>query len=86
MEDQLEIWQGVMGIGTWSKKYFILADNILTYCAEKGGNLEGKVHMQVANVEPGPQNASIFKINTGIQSLKLKADSINTKNRWLNAL
>jgi hypothetical protein len=86
MEDALELWQGVMGIGTWSKKHFVLSGNILSYSSHKDGALEGKVHMQVASVEPGPPNTAIFKINTGVQSLKLKSDSINSKNRWLNSL
>jgi hypothetical protein len=75
-----------MGIGAWQKKYFILSENIVTYCSEKGGNIEGKIHMHVAHIEPGPANSPIFKINTGVQSLKLRAENLNAKSRWLNAL
>jgi len=75
-----------MGIGTWQRRYFILTDSILSYCTEKGGQVEGKLHMQIAHVDSGPATTPIFKINTGVQSLKIRADNVNLKNQWLNVM
>ena len=86
MEDTLELFQGILRIGTWSKKYCILRDNILTYCDKKGGDIEGRIHLKVAGIlELDPLQVS-FQINTGTTPLLLRATNLAAKSKWINAL
>ena len=86
MEGTLEIWQGVIGIGGWSKKYFVLTDNILVCCDKKGGEVEAKLHLKVATIDPRDNKEKQFVIYTGVSKFKLRASSDELKSKWLAAL
>lgn len=86
MEDTLELFQGIMKIGTWSKKYCILRDNILTYCDKQGGDIEGKVHLRVAVIHELNALQPNFQLNTGTTPLLFRAPNLALKSKWMNAL
>lgn len=86
MEDYLEVWQGIVGIGSWSRKFFILNENVLTYCSEKGGDTEGKVHLQIAQVVDDNPSKPTFELNNGMEVMKIRAESVDKKSRWISAL
>lgn len=86
MEGTLEIWQGVMGIGGWTKKYFVLTDSILVCCDKKGGDVEAKLHLKVATLDPRAERKKQFLIYTGINRFKLRAATDELKGKWLEAL
>ena len=86
MEGTLETWQGVIGIGGWTKKYFVLSDNILVCCDKKGGEVEAKLHLKVATLDAREDKEKQFVIYTGISKFKLRAANDELKNKWLHAL
>ena len=86
MEGTLETWQGVMVIGGWTKKYFVLTDNILSICDKKGGDVEAKIHLKVATLDPRADKPNQFAIYTGINRFKIKAASEDLKQKWLAVL
>ena len=86
MEGTLEIWQGVIGIGGWSKKYFLLNDSVLVCCDKKGGEVEAKIHLKVATIDERETKEKQFVIYTGVSKFKLRAGSEELKTKWLKAL
>ncbi len=86
MEDFLEVWQGIAGIGTWTRKFFILSENVLTYCSEKGGDTEGKIHLQIAQIVDESPSKPTFELNTGIEVMRIRAGSVDKKLKWVSAL
>lgn len=86
MEGTLDTWQGLMGIGGWCKKYFVLSDNVLTICDKKGGDVEAKMHLKVATVDPKETKPTQFNIYSGVSKFKIKAESNEVKSKWLEVL
>ena len=86
MEGTLEIWQGMIGIGGWTKKYFVLNDNILVSCDKKGGEVEAKMHLKVATIDVKEDKEKQFVIYTGINKFKLRAANSELKQKWVDAL
>ena len=86
MEEILELFQGIMKIGTWSRKYVILRDNILTYCDKQGGEIEGRIHLRVAKVNELDPLKPEFRVDTGTTPLLFRAPNLASKAKWLNAM
>ena len=86
MEGTLEVWQGLIGIGNWSKKYFVLTENILSICDKKGGEIEAKIHLKVATIDPKKETSHKFVIYTGINKFKIKAGTLELKKKWIEIL
>lgn len=86
MEGTLELWQSMIGFGGWTKKYFVLTDSILVCCDKKGGEVEAKMHLKVATIDPRENSERQFVILSGISKFKLRAASEELKQKWLEAL
>lgn len=86
MEGTVEIWQGMIGIGGWSKKYFVLTDHILVCCDKKGGDVEAKMHLKVATIDRRKDRERQFIIYSGITQFKIRVASDELKSKWLDAL
>ncbi len=86
MEDTLELFQGIMKIGTWSRKYCVLRDNVLTYCDKQGGQIEGKIHLKIAKINELDALKAEFLIDTGTTPLLFRAPNLAAKAKWVNAM
>ncbi|CAD8132130.1 unnamed protein product [Paramecium pentaurelia] len=84
MEGYLLKW--VNPFQRWQKRYFILNDNILTYCDQPGGRSKGQIHLKVAGINESKDDTLRIIINTGTGQILLKAANIDEKNKWLIAL
>ena len=51
MESYIEMYESFMGIASWKRKYAILQNNIFSICKNRGGNIEGKIHLEVSIIQ-----------------------------------
>lgn len=86
MEGDLELWEGVAGIGGWTRKYFIMSDSVMLYLDRKGGSLEGKVHLEVASLDRMMAKDRQFGLETGLGFIKLRARTPHLKGEWLKVM
>lgn len=86
MEGYLELWENGLAWGKWKRRYFILTDNILSYCKKVEGEVQGKVHLKVATLDCSEDNPTCFKLYSGVSELQLKAESSESKLRWVKAI
>lgn len=84
MEGTLSIYIGI--ITRWKEKYFILHDNVLSYCPDQGSPIQGSIHLGVATVNVDEKELLHILINTGTSTVKLKAADMSKKAQWLNAI
>lgn len=74
-------------ISRWKKRYFILHEDVLFYCKEKGGSQKGSIHLKVARIEASNKGDSLnIHIHTGTNVIHLKAPTLTEKIQWVNAL
>lgn len=57
MEGYLKVWLNMFF--RWKQRYFILHENILIYCDEKGGEKLGSIHLKISSIILIP----VFKFN-----------------------
>ena len=71
----------------WKKRYFILKDNILYYYKNKGEKVKGRIHMLVATLkEVNDKKNKQFEIHSGLTVFKLKAETKELRDQWINTL
>lgn len=84
MEGHLKLWTGILG--RWKQIYFILHDNILVYCKEKGDKAQGSIHLKISSITLIPDDPLRIIINSGTKELNIRATTIGEKIKWVNAL
>ena len=84
MEGILLKWTNVFQ--RWQQNYFILNNDILTYCEQKNSEAKGQVHLKIAGIILVPDDPLQFIINTGTTELSLKATSLEDKIKWISSL
>ncbi|CAD8078752.1 unnamed protein product [Paramecium sonneborni] len=84
MEGYLKKWTNLFS--RWQDRYFILNEDILLYCDSQGGPIKGQVHLKVAALILVPEDPLRIIINTGTTEIHLRANNINEKIDWINAL
>lgn len=84
MEGYLQKW--VNPFHRWQKRYFILNNDILTYCDEKGGKAKGQIHLKVAGISWNLNDPLRIVIYTGINHLILKANDSKECHDWVTSL
>ena len=70
----------------WKKRYFVLHDGVLEYCKEKGNELKGKISLYTLDVKKHPKEDSRLIINTGTNTIHLKAQNPKEAQEWFLAL
>lgn len=78
------MWTGVLS--QWKRFYFILHNDILTFCSEKAGDKEGSIHLKIASVVSVIDDPLKINIHTGTHILFIRADSINLRIDWMKAI
>ena len=73
-------------ITRWKEKYFILHENVLSYCPDQGSPIQGSIHLGVATISLDDKELLQILINTGTNTVKLKAADMSKKAQWLNAI
>ena len=84
MEGHLKLWTGILG--RWKRTYFILHDNILIYCKEKGDKAQGSIHLKISSITLIPDDPLRIIINSGTKEINIRASTIGEKIKWVNAL
>ena len=84
MEGHLKLWTGILG--RWKRTYFILHDNILVYCKEKGDKAQGSIHLKISSITLIPDDPLRIIINSGTKEIHIRASTIGEKIKWVNAL
>ena len=70
----------------WKKRFFVLHDGLLEYCKEKGNTLKGKMSLTTLDVKKHPKKDSELIINTGTNTIHLKAQNPKEAQEWFVAL
>ena len=70
----------------WKKRYFVLHDNLLEYCKNKGDNLKGKISLQTLDIRKHPKKESELIVDTGVTKIHLRAASNKEAQEWLLVL
>ena len=86
MEEHIEVFHGVMNLGKWTQKYGVLRENVLTICNFKGGEVELRIHLHVAEIRELESNNTMFQIHTGATDVYLRALTLLAKTKWVNSL
>lgn len=84
MEGYLKLWTGILG--RWKRMYFILHDNILRYCKEKGHKVQASIHLKISSITLIPDDPLRIIINSGTKEINIRASTIGEKIKWVNAL
>jgi|JI6StandDraft_1071083.scaffolds.fasta_scaffold01793_6 hypothetical protein len=84
MEGHLSIWSGLLS--GWRASYFILHNDVLVYCTERGGAKEGAIHLKVASIASILDDPLRMCIHTGTNVLQLRAPTVDSRIQWIRAL
>lgn len=84
MEGYLKRWTGILT--RWKLNYFILHKNILIYCSQKGTATLGTIHLKISSILLIPDDPLRIIINSGTKEINLRAQNIDEKIKWVNAL
>ena len=83
MEAQLKLYSGFLGI--YNERYCILVDKVLTICYQRGGEIEGQIHIGVYSAKRD-QRSLILTLNNGFHDLTLKFGSRDELDQWYDQL
>ena len=86
MEGELDIRDNSGPLGRWKSKYFVLAGDVMSYCDSRGGEVEGRFHLEVSAFDYLSRADGRFDIRTGAGRLKLRASSPSSKAEWIKAM
>jgi hypothetical protein len=84
MEGNLKKWVNM--ISGWQTQYFILHDDLLTFCEKKGAETQGIINLRIAKLvsfEDDPLRISIF---TGMSEMQVRASTLPEKVKWYEAM
>ena len=84
MEGYLQRWIGI--VYGWKPRYFILHDDVLIYCNNKGEQKKGSVSLKVASFSETPEDPLRIIVYTGVNEMHLRAKTVEEKLHWLDAL
>ena len=70
----------------WKKRYFVLHDNLLEYCKNKGDTLKGKISLQTLDIKKHPKKEAELIVDTGVTKIHLRAASNKEAQEWFLAL
>ena len=70
----------------WKMRYFILHEDTLIYCEDRGGKTLGQMHLKVCSIQQSKDDPLLILINSGTKELKMRAKDINEKVNWINML
>ena len=79
MEGVLQLYSGIFNI--YHDRYCILANDILTVCFEKGGEIEGSLHLGVNKIETDYENLTMT-LKNGFHSTQFKFSSASELGDW----
>lgn len=70
----------------WKKRYFVLHDGLLEYCKQKGDALKGKMSLATIDVKKHTKKDSVLILNTGTNTIHLKAQNPKEAQEWFVCL
>ena len=82
MEGYLKKWTNI--VTRWKKRYFILANGVLTYSYTRETKEVGRVHISTTTVKLTEKHTIVLE--TGVASLHIKASSDKETQEWYSAL
>lgn len=84
MEGNLKKWVNI--VSGWQTFYFILHDDLLTFCEKKGAETKGIINLRIAKLvsfEDDPLRIAIF---TGTSEIQVRASTLPEKVKWYEAM
>jgi PH domain len=84
MEGDLKKWVNI--VSGWQNQYFILHDELLTFCEKKGSETKGVINLKIAKLvsyEDDPLRIAIF---TGMSEVQVRASTLPEKVKWYEAM
>ena len=84
MEGYLKKWVNI--IYRWKTRYFILHDNILIYCEDKGKKKMASIYLKISSIICVTEDPLRIIINSGTKEIHMRASTIDEKMRWIKAL
>lgn len=73
-------------VSGWQTLYFILHDDLLTFCEKKGAETKGVINLRIAKLvsfEDDPLRIAIF---TGTSEMQIRASTLPEKVKWYEAM
>ena len=84
IEDSLKLWKGYSYIGLWTNAYLTLEDKCLFISHKKGGVNWFQIHLKIVECKDAKKRK--FALQIGFKTLHFRADSRQTKQKWINAM
>jgi hypothetical protein len=83
MEGNLKMYLGILS--RWQTKYFILHEEVLSFCDTRGSKIQGNMHLGLASVQSELDDLLVITISNGVSELKLAAENLPDKLKWVSA-
>lgn len=81
MESYCEIWEGLIGIGSWHKKFAVLKNSIITFQNIEKGNIDYKIHLGICTIKKLKSNHKIELFN-GVGEMTIRFKQSRLKKKW----
>jgi collagen type IV alpha-3-binding protein len=69
----------------WRERFFVLRGSILYYYYKKSDRPKGRIHLGVTSITSSDDEPK-FELDTGISVIYLKANTLEEKNTWVQAI
>ena len=83
MEGKLQLYSGIFTI--YHDRYCILADDIITVCYEKGGDVEGRIYLGVNKIESDDDN-QLLTLSNGYHRTTFRFEDKGQLRAWKSCL
>lgn len=84
MEGNLKKWVNI--VSGWKTRYFVLHDDVLTYCETKGSETKGIISLKIAKIIQFDDDPLRIAIDTGTSEIHVRAPTLGEKLKWYDAL
>lgn len=85
IEDPVKMWKGYSYVGYWMEAYLTLDEKYLIVSRKKGKANWFQVNLKILETKEGRKKRD-FGLQIGFKTLHFRADSRQTKQKWINAM
>lgn len=82
----MELWQGIMGVGGWTRRYFVIEDSTLKCCDRQKGCIETEIQLKDAVLRKSKRSDSQFTVSVGSNCYRLRTETEYLRDKWVEAL
>ena len=84
MEGELKKWVNILV--RYQQRYCVILGDVFYYYNNKGEEAKGKVHLGISKLEDRSPDSDTFELDSGSNYYYFKANSIDDKKKWVNAI